>query len=126
MQTIEIPPRVWPQAFDAFSAAHDGWLISIDVLASDLGAQPQVRDLPLVGIVAELRGGDSTITISVVGPSGAEQLTHTVHAPTRVRVERTDEGADVAMQIESAEKTTTIVRFRTPALPETVDGMVKP
>lgn len=126
MQTIEIPPRVWPQACDAFSAAHEGWLISIDVLASDLDAQPEVRDLPLVGIVAEVRGSDRTITISVVGPSGAEQLTHTVHAPTRVRVERTDEGADVAMQIESAEKTTTIVRFRTPALPETVDGMVKP
>ena len=125
MQTIEILPPVWPQACDAFSAAHEGWLISIDVLASDLGAQPQVRDLPLVGIVAELRGGDSTITISVVGPSGAEQLTHTVHAPTRVRIERTDEGADVAMQIESAEQTT-IVRFRTPARPETVDGIVKP
>jgi hypothetical protein len=43
-----------------------------------------------------------------------------------VQIERTDEGADVAMQIESAEQTTTIVRFRTPAMPETVDGIVKP
>jgi hypothetical protein len=125
MQTIEIPPRAWPQALDAFTAAHEGWLISIDVLASDLGAQHEVCDRPLLGIVAEPRVGNGTITISVAGPGGADQTTHTVHAPTRVRVERTDQGADIAMQIESAEETT-IVRFRTPAMPETVDGMVKP
>jgi hypothetical protein len=29
------------------------------------------------------------------------------------------------MQIESAEGTTTILRLRTPALPETVDGLPK-
>jgi hypothetical protein len=126
MQTVEIPPRLWPQTFDAFSAAHEGWLISIDVLAADLGAQPEVCDLALVGIVAESPDSGGTITVSVVGPSGAEQTTHTVHAPTRVQIERTDEGADVAMQIESAEQTTTIVRLRTPAMPETVDGIVKP
>jgi hypothetical protein len=126
MQTIEIPPQRWPQACDAFSAAHEGWLISIDVLASDLGAQPEVRDLALVGIVAESHDRNGTITISVAGPSGAAHTTHTIHAPTRVQLERTEAGADVAMQIESAEKSTTIVRLRTAARPDTVDGIVKP
>lgn len=124
MQTIEISRQAWPRAFDEFSAVHEGWLISIDVLAPDLGAQPEVHDLPLVGIVAESREGEGTITISASGSSAA-QITHTIHAPTRVWIERTDEGADAALQIESAANTTTIVRFRTPALPETVDGVAK-
>ena len=70
----------------------------------------------------EHRGG--LITISAAKIDG-EQITHAIHSATRVRVERTDTAADVAMQIESAEGTTTILRLKTPALPETVDGLPK-
>jgi hypothetical protein len=125
MNTVEIPSDAWPRALQAFSAAHDGWLISVDVLSSAIGAHPQVRDLPLVGVVAEPHEGGGTITITAA-LSGAGQITRTIHGPTRVWVEKTDQGADAAMQIESADGTATIVRFRTSALPETVDGLVQP
>lgn len=121
MQTIEIRSDRWSQALSEFSAVHDGWLISVDVLAPTLGAQPEVHDLPLVGVVAEPRNGGS-VTIAA-GRSGAGQMTHIVQSPARIWVERTDDGADVALQIESADGTKTIVRFTTPALPETVDGV---
>jgi uncharacterized protein DUF5335 len=122
MQTIEIPPGDWARSLNEFSAMHDGWLISIDVLSNTLGAQPQIRELPLRGISAELRGADSTIAISAARADG-EHITHIIHAPTRVRIERTPEGADVALQIESAEGTAAIVRFKTATLPVTVDGL---
>jgi len=122
MQTVEIEPGRWSQALEEFSAVHEGWLVSMDILAPTLGAQREVHDLPLVGVVAEPRTGGGTITISAAKPETG-QITHTIHAPTRVRIERTNEGADVAMQIESAEGTTTILRLKTPALPETVDGV---
>ena len=93
----------------------------MDILAPTLGAQPEVHDLPLVGVVAEPHTDGGTITISAARPEKG-QITHTIHAPTRVRIERTNDGADVAMQIESAEGTTTILRLKTPAPPETVDG----
>jgi hypothetical protein len=122
MQTVEIQPARWPQVLAEFSAVHEGWLVSVDILAPTLGAQPEVHDLPLVGVVAEPRTNGGTITIAAARPETG-QITHTIHSPTRVRIERTNEGADVAMQIESAEGTTTILRLKTPARPETVDGV---
>ena len=121
MQTVEILPARWPQALAEFSALHEGWLISVDILTEAMGAQPEVHDLPLTGVVAERQKAGDTITISAARPAG--QITHTIHAPTRVWIERTHDGADVAMQIESAEGTTTILRLKTPARPETMDGM---
>jgi hypothetical protein len=125
MQTVEIEPGRWSQTLAQFSALREGWLVSLDILAPTLGAQPEVRDLPLVGVVAEPHAGGAIITISAASPE-AGQITHTIHSPTSVRIERTNEGADVAMQIESAEGTTTILRLKTPALPETVDGLPTP
>ena len=124
MQTVEIQPARWSRALAEFSAIHEGWLISVDILSPAIGAQPEVRDLPLVGIVAEPEHRGSLITISAAKFDG-EQITHSIHSATSVRLERTDTGADVAMQIESAEGTTTILRLKTPALPETVDGLPK-
>ena len=103
---------------------HEGWLVSVDVLAAAIGAQPEVHDLPLVGVSVERGNGAGTITISAAR-SGVGQITHTIHSPTRVWIERTEQGADAALQVESAEGTTTILRFRTAALPETVDGVAK-
>jgi hypothetical protein len=124
MQTVEIQPARWSRALAEFSALHEGWLISVDILASAIGAQPELHDLPLTGVVAERQKTGDTITISA-GRSNESQITHTIHWPTRVWIERTQEGADAAMQIESAEGTTTILRLKTPARPETVDGMPK-
>jgi hypothetical protein len=123
MQTIEIQPARWSKALAEFSAIHEGWLVSVDILSPTMGAQPEVRDLPLVGIVAEPEHRGTLITISAAKSDG-QQITHAIHSPTRVRLERTDRGVDAAMQIESAEGITTIVRLKTPGLPETVDGVL--
>jgi hypothetical protein len=124
MQTVEIQPARWSRALAEFNAMHEGWLVSIDVLSPEIGAQPEVRDLPLVGIVAEPEHGEGLIAISAARLDG-EQITHMIHSPTRVRIERLDDGTDAAMQIESAEGITTILRLKTPARPETVDGVPK-
>ena len=66
----------------------------------------------------------TTNTVAIeVGRSPGDHLTHLVHDVTRISLERTDAGADVALQIVSADGTTTLVRFRSPALPDTVDGV---
>jgi hypothetical protein len=124
METVEILPARWSQALAEFSALHEGWLISVDILSSDMGAQAEIHDLPLTGVVAERQKTGDTITIAAAR-SAAGQITHTIHSPTRVWIERTSDGADAAMQIESAEGTTTILRLVTPARPETVDGLPK-
>lgn len=124
MRTIEIPRKDWGGRLDEFSRVHAGWLVSLDILAeSSIGAQREFRQLPLVGITAEPAEG-GTISIAVAEPTG-DQFTHTIHSPTRVFIEKTDAGADAALEIESADGTKAILRFRTAALPETVDGVVR-
>lgn len=54
-----------------------------------------------------------------------EHFTHMIHGVTRIYIERADDGADAALEIESADGTQTIRRFRVAALPKTVDGIVR-
>jgi len=106
-----------------FTTVHEGWLVSLDVLSADLGIQHDLHDVPLLGVSADRIDHDGTITISVAR-SSREHATHVIGAAARVWIERTDEGADAALQIESMDGTRTILRFRAPALSETVDGIV--
>lgn len=121
MQTVEVSRHDWGKALSQFSAIHEGWLVSLDVLNNEIGAQLEFNDLPLLGVSAD-HVKDGTVTISAAR-SAAEHVSHTIHAPTRISIERREDGADVALQIESADGTKSILRFRTPALPETLDGI---
>ncbi len=122
MRTLTIPRAEWRVKLDEFSSVHQGWRVTLDVLAPEIGAQPEISDLPLRGVSAEVGGRESTITIAA-GWKDSEQITHTIHEPTRVLLEQNDAGADIALEIESSDHAKAIVRFLSPALPETVDGV---
>lgn len=122
MRTVVIPRADWRVKLDEFSNAHEGWRVSLELLMPDLGAQPEIADLPLRGVAAELGSKDSTITIAA-GSNRLDQITHTIHTPQRVQLEQNDQGADVALEIESSDHAKAILRFTSPALPETVDGV---
>jgi Family of unknown function (DUF5335) len=123
MRTIEVPREAWARRLNEFTAIHDGWLVSLEVTGPEIGAQPQVDNLPLLGVSADRVDHDGSIAISVAR-SGAEHLTHIIRDVRHVAIEQTDEGADMAMQIEAGDGTIAILRFRAAALPETVDGLV--
>lgn len=124
MRTVVIPQADWPAKMNEFSTVHDGWRVSLDVLTPELGAQPEIADLPLLGVVAEIGQNEAVITIAA-GGKNSEQITHTIHAPTRVQLEQNDSGADVALAIESADHARTILRITSPAMPDTMDGIPK-
>ncbi len=124
MNTVVIPRADWRAVLDEFSTSHDGWRISLEVLAPELGAQPEIADLPLRGVTAEVGAADSTITIAA-GSGDTGQVTHVIHQPRRVQLEQNDAGADVALEIESSDSERAILRFLSPALPETVDGVAR-
>ena len=122
-RTIEVPSTDWRRMLDEFSAVHDGWLVSLDVLGAALGAQHQIENLPLLGVWADVDSHGPAIVISAARRDG-EQITHIVRSPSNVRIARTNEGADVALEIESPDGDA-ILRFKTAALPETVDGIAR-
>ena len=123
MRTINIPHEAWTARLNEFTNVHEGWLVSLDVLSPDIGAQPELENVPLLGVSVDHIDDDDSIVISI-GRSATDHLTHVVHAVTRIDVEQTDNGADAALQVKSVDGTKTILRFRSPALPETVDGLV--
>ena len=121
MQTVVIPRADWRATLDEFSTTHTGWRVSLELLDPGLGAQPEIDDLPLRGVTAEVGVRDSAITIAA--GSKTDQITHTIHTPTRVQLEKNDAGADMALEIESSDHVKAILRFMTPAPVETVDGV---
>ena len=57
------------------------------------------------------------------GRSPSEHVAHVIDAPRRLWIERTVGGAESALAIESSDGSRTTVRFKTAALPETVDSV---
>ncbi|HZQ10932.1 MAG TPA: DUF5335 family protein [Anaerolineae bacterium] len=121
--TREIPRNEWESFLNAFSLQHDSWLVTVKVLNQELGVQVEAEDVPLRGISAELnKDRENTISIYLGNPQ-MEHATHIINNPTHVRLESRG-AAHEALDIESEDGTKTIVRFRVPARPETVDGVM--
>lgn len=125
MPTVEVPQKDWTRTLNEFSALHQGWLVSLDVLGPTLGVQPQIRELPLREVTAESGPRGSAITISAARFDG-EQITHLIPSATHVRIERTKDGADVALEIESDEGLAAILRFKSTAAANAVEGVLRP
>jgi hypothetical protein len=124
IRTVEILPEAWVRRLDEFTAIHEGWLVSIDVLGPEIGAQPEIDNLPLLGVSADRIDLDGTIAVSVAR-STTEHFTHVIRGVSRIYLEGPDDGASAALQIESVDGTRTILRLRAPALPATVVGVVR-
>jgi hypothetical protein len=120
----EVPREEWAEFLDGFSRQHEGWLVTVEVLGEETGAQVEAEAKPLEGVTAELNGGGEGSISITVGRTPAGRVTHNVAAPTHVRIERAENGADMALQIESSGGATTLVRLRSAMLPEMVDGVV--
>jgi hypothetical protein len=124
MKTKEIPKNEWPEFFDSFSRQHQGWLVTLEIFGSEIGAQVEERELAFEGIVDEwdeIQGNEISI---MIGAEPDDHITHSISQPTQVSLEQTDEGADAALAIKSADGVMALLRFRSPILPEMVDGIV--
>jgi hypothetical protein len=110
--------------FDSFSRQHEGWLSTVEVLGTDVGAQVEACEQPLAGVTADLGAGDQDVISILVGAAPDRHVAHMIHAPAHVRLKETESRAHEALQIESKSGDTTLLRFRTAAAPETLDGVV--
>jgi hypothetical protein len=124
MSTQEIPRDQWTTFLDTFSRQHEGWLATLEIFGTDIGAQQEVRDLPLEGISIASRGGAPETLMINLGKTPQDHITHTITGPTRVWLEQTSEGANASLEIESADEVKTLLRFRSALPAEMVDGVV--
>ena len=124
MITREIPKEEWGRFFDSFSRRHEGWMVTLEILGAEIGAQVEERELALQGIVDEWDEIKGNAIMIMVGMKPNDHLTHTIGNATQVSLEQTEGGADEALAIKSADGTTALLRFRSPMLPEIVDGLM--
>ena len=123
MKTKEIPRNEWQEFFNIFSRQHEGWLVSLEILGSEIGAQVEERGLPFEGIVVEGDEVKGHEILMMLGARPDDHITHSISNPATVSLEQTDEGADAALAIKSADGVTALLRFRSAVLPEMVDAV---
>jgi len=124
MPTRDIPREEWPAFLDSFSRQHERWLVNVEVITDGLGAHREVREKGLIGISADLKRNGDAISI-MAGDRSDDHVNHIINRPTRVALEQTKEGADKGLRIEAEDGQTTLLLFRSPARPETVDGVLQ-
>lgn len=123
-QTVEIPRKDWSAFLTSFSRRHEGWLVTLEVMGADLGSQVEAENQPLAGIAAESRE-DRTSCISIFLGRKQIDITHTIQEPKRLWLKTTAGGADEALEIETVSSPVTLLRFRSPMLPEMVDDILR-
>jgi hypothetical protein len=113
MRTREIPHDRWPHFLVDFTELHQGEHVSVETVHE--GVKSHLCDLPLVGIVSAdpKAPGGGWIDI-IAGESPATQATHSVPRPSRVVIAEEEDGKGVALQIDSADGLTTMIRSEPP------------
>jgi len=123
-RTQEIPRRRWKAFFEEFSRRHEGWLIDVEELMGDRGAQKEVSGLPFHGASATAAPWASVVIEAGRGPE--DHIEHRIEGSRRIWVESLSGGAEAAVEIESAGGRRTLLEFRSPQPTEAVDGMAAP
>jgi hypothetical protein len=124
METQEIPRDEWKSFFDVFSRQHEGWLATLEILGQEVDAQQEPRESPFKDITLTSVVGQSEAIAINLGKTPEDHVKHTVLEPTHVWLAQTAEGANAGLEIESADETKTLLRFRSPMPSEFVDGVV--
>ena len=111
MQTTqEIPREGWNRFFARFNHDHEMQMVTVEVLGGEIGAQVEGRSLLLGGISA---GDDNASSLVLMFDAvNGEHVTHMVNDPTHLWIQRTPDNTDEALEVESADGTRTLVRFR--------------
>lgn len=107
----EIPREQWISFFNNFSKQHEGWIVTVEVISTDLGDQEEATGLPLVGISADVKAGESRIEI-IVGGRTDTGVTRIIEKPNHVWWKPPQGVADEVVEIESGDGTMTLVSFQ--------------
>lgn len=126
----EIPREDWAAFFATFSQAHRGWLVRLWVVET-VGLESgmldnscmMVRDLALSDLALSQHAGGADLAITTLDPHGSTHSTHPVQQVESLMLERDQDGEYSGLIINTADMQTTVLRFRNPAPPESVDGL---
>lgn len=111
MTIFEVPAGHWVRELDAFTIAHEGWLVSLEVFGADPEPDAPIDRLPLLGVSSDQVERDGTIAISVAR-SAREHVTHLIRHVRRLYIEVSIDGTTAGLLIESADSVKTVIELR--------------
>jgi hypothetical protein len=112
MLTQDIPRTRWREFFEDVSNRFQGWSTTVEVLALDLGDQPEIENQALEGISYEQEGSEATDVLIEVGFNTEDYAVHHVDRPSDVQITESRPGLEADIQIISEEGLTTLVYLR--------------
>lgn len=113
-KTEEIPRQNWVTYLDEFTREHQGEQVTVQVMDREVGVQTEAEDMPFQGISADLKGtGEHDVNI-ILGNEPAPPLTRIVPEARRILLMRGGRGSEQTLEIEAADGSRTLVRFRLP------------
>lgn len=125
MKRREIAPEEWREFFESFNGAHEGWLVGVVRFEEflDESVETRHRDGALRGVQLELADGE--IALAVDDKQTGHLVTESIRAPHRIVLEQTEDNVDAGLEIDGPQSCL-ILRFRSPAPAQIVDGIVGP
>lgn len=119
MSVHDVPRRRWVEVLQEFTRGHRGWLASVVTVGPgpELLSHTELRPLESV-TVAQTGGHPTAVRVRFLG--GRTAL---IKTPRTLGVDRRDDGAERALEIDAAEAEFVRIAFRATALPEELDGV---
>jgi hypothetical protein len=118
---VEIRRAEWLSFLDGFSRQHLHWMATIEETSAGEVAT-FVEERPFEGMSIDHAGARGRVYIQM-GTTGSEEMTHVIQDPRRIRFQQSRSGEHRGVEILSADGRTTVLRFRSQARPELLDGM---
>ena len=115
MSIHDVPRFRWADALEEFSRGHRGWLASVATVGPGPVLLSHTGWRPLESVIVTQTG-----SVRVGFHGGPTVL---VEAPRTLGVDRRDDGAERALEVDSAGAEFVRVTFRATALPEALDGI---
>jgi uncharacterized protein DUF5335 len=121
MRAREIARGDWQSFFDRLTRLLGGAIVNVNVSSALVGCMNTITSQPLRGISAD----HDDILIHIGARRRLDHIGHRVPHVRAVRLQQTDEGRVAAVDLDATDGTRTVVRFRSPILPELLDPAVE-
>jgi hypothetical protein len=124
VRTREIKRNEWQRFFTCFNQKHEGWLVTLEILGKEIGAQVSGRELPFEGVVIKCDVPQTEQISIILGARTDQHITHSIDRPVEVVLAQTDDGDDVSLAIKTSDGVITVLRFREAVLSDRVDDVI--
>jgi hypothetical protein len=114
---VAVPAVEWCGFLPRFSQRHRGWLATIHGFARE-SPLTRVRSEALESVTLESCDSDYLVRVTM-----ANGISLCAPRPRAIRVQQTDEGAEAALEVETASGALIRLAFRATALPDQLDGV---